>query len=65
MIKHQESGLLVNAGDVLELRAAMIRLSSDNTTTDQIGFDGYSAIKQYGIERHLNALETLFAEIQI
>ena len=65
MIKHQNNGFLVNAGDVLELRASMIRLLVDGIRTDEVGFNGYKTIKQYGIERHLNALETLFAELQI
>ena len=55
----------VNAGDVLELQASMIRLLSNSRKTDEVGFNGYKTIKQYGIERHLNALETLFAELQI
>jgi glycosyltransferase involved in cell wall biosynthesis len=64
MIRQEESGLLVDAGDVEGFANALTRLANDNVLCERLGRKGFEEVQgRYGVERWIENLQRIYTEI--
>jgi glycosyltransferase involved in cell wall biosynthesis len=54
------SGILCPPGDIRALRQAIVRLLGDDDLSAAIGRAGFDHVQQYGMRRHIDAIEELY-----
>lgn len=63
LVKHGETGLLVQPGDDAELAAAVLCVLSDPALRGRMSTAGRALAEQYGMDRHIGALERVYAAL--
>jgi len=63
LIRDGESGLLFSVDDGEALLECMRRLIEDPDLADRLAQGGFREVSRYSLTRHLDSLETLYADL--
>lgn len=65
LIENGTSGFLCEPGDVAALAARIGSLLADDTLAEQIGEAGRTHVDRYSMDRHIDALESVYRELGV